>query len=67
MLPGRVREHPAPSGALRLLMLFILRFLPCCVREHPAPSGALRHHVARVGEVVAGVREHPAPSGALRL
>ena len=39
--PPRVREHPAPSGALRPRWAL---FCTCVahVREHPAPSGALR-------------------------
>ena len=63
-----VREHPAPSGALRLedppvLLPFAHEF----VREHPAPPGALRrvHRVVDVREQ-GEVREHPAPPGALR-
>ena len=37
-----VREHPAPSGALRLDVpeVLVVRVHP--VREHPAPPGALR-------------------------
>ena len=37
-----VREHPAPSGALRRLVLAPTNLGPLFVREHPAPSGALR-------------------------
>ena len=37
----RVREHPAPSGALRLDAPHVPGF-DGDVREHPAPSGALR-------------------------
>ncbi|ERH33648.1 hypothetical protein HMPREF1550_00265 [Actinomyces sp. oral taxon 877 str. F0543] len=52
VLPGPVREHPAPSGALRQEHV-----LPhggrddVVVTEHPAPSGALRLHI---GEQVLG-------------
>ena len=38
-----VREHPAPSGALRHAFMSELIFSTVVVREHPAPSGALRH------------------------
>ena len=38
-----VREHPAPSGALRRGRSARLRTPAGRVREHPAPSGALRH------------------------
>ena len=65
---GRVREHPAPSGALRRVVLIPrgVRRDPR-VREHPAPSGALRPRTqARDCDDGARVREHPAPSGALR-
>ena len=50
-----VREHPAPSGALRRreLPLDLADAVP--VREHPAPSGALRR-AGPVGPVVAAVR-----------
>ncbi|ERH28485.1 hypothetical protein HMPREF1550_02085 [Actinomyces sp. oral taxon 877 str. F0543] len=63
-----VREHPAPSGALRR-DLSVKRFNHAIhlVREHPAPSGALRQagrDLAR--DRIELVREHPAPSGALR-
>ena len=37
-----VREHPAPSGALRLVEFYYGSILADRVREHPAPSGALR-------------------------
>ena len=37
-----VREHPAPSGALRRFLPVLHRWLRHFVREHPAPSGALR-------------------------
>ena len=37
----QVREHPAPSGALRLVAR-PYEGLAKEVREHPAPSGALR-------------------------
>ena len=61
-----VREHPAPSGALRLRRTPRTKSLRR-VREHPAPSGALR---SRRGFVLPSqyvhVREHPAPPGALR-
>ena len=63
---GRVREHPAPLGALRRR---VMGETPAThtVREHPAPLGALRqlglNDRDRVDLVV---REHPAPLGALR-
>ena len=38
---NKVREHPAPSGALRRLGDHVLHEA-VLVREHPAPSGALR-------------------------
>ena len=44
-----VREHPAPSGALRPTKRRIGDRLRHHVREHPAPSGALRHIVVHVG------------------
>ena len=62
-----VREHPAPSGALRLgkpecsTMLGTSQGAPStirCIKTCP-----LRHPVEPVGQPV---REHPAPSGALR-
>ena len=37
-----VREHPAPSGALRQFVAMRLVRKNLTVREHPAPSGALR-------------------------
>ncbi|ERH33238.1 hypothetical protein HMPREF1550_00650 [Actinomyces sp. oral taxon 877 str. F0543] len=62
-----VREHPAPSGALRRAR----------ARPHPPPSrsqgapSTIRciktTHAARSKVAGSGVREHPAPSGALRL
>ena len=61
-----VREHPAPSGALRLVDLG--RYRPgAAVGGYPAPSGALRpdSHCAGCGRDSL-LREHPAPSGALR-
>ena len=39
---GAVREHPAPSGALRRAGWNGPRRIRKTVREHPAPSGALR-------------------------
>ena len=60
-----VREHPAPSGALRLGEVLSGGGLAERVREHPAPSGALRRD-GRRRESPPIVREHPAPSGALR-
>ena len=63
-----VREHLAPSGALRLQQLLLGDLVPD-VREHLAPSGALRLVLNTVprDRRPEGVREHPAPSGALRL
>ena len=62
-----VREHPAPSGALRREAEVVLQLLRGEVREHPAPSGALRRGGDTPCDVVdLAVREHPAPSGALR-
>ena len=50
-----VREHPAPSGALRRHRLSVDRVLELLVREHPAPSGALRQlDVAPLVSVAAG-------------
>ena len=40
-----VREHPAPSGALRPENDDVINIRPRMVREHPAPSGALRHEI----------------------
>ena len=40
--PRSVREHPAPSGALRHQKRRCQPRSPQNVREHPAPSGALR-------------------------
>ena len=62
-----VREHPAPSGALRPGSGAQAASLQE-VREHPAPSGALRQKVPErlYTNLDAFVREHPAPSGALR-
>ena len=53
---GRVREHPAPLGALRRLNRR-QTLSKARVREHLAPLGALRQVIA-VTEV-----EHGAPSG----
>ena len=62
-----VREHPAPSGALRLKLVFVKNRPNVLVREHPAPSGALRQGDGPLwGGAPCFVREHPAPSGALR-
>ena len=64
---SRVREHPAPPGALRRSELDLRRLL-LGVREHPAPPGALRRRIrGHVHVVGPHVREHPAPPGALRL
>ena len=40
--PCRVREHPAPPGALRRNTPVIRDADYCVVRERPAPSGALK-------------------------
>ena len=62
---GRVRKHPAPEGALRLV--------PDCrehsvqgVRKHPAPQGALRPKKLLADWILTLVRKHPAPEGTLR-
>ena len=39
---SRVREHPAPLGALRHEVVLRVPLVPEHVREHPAPLGALR-------------------------
>ena len=63
----RVREHPAPSGALGQNVIVSGPKAHEQVREHPAPSGALRRKPRRRrSRASTGVREHPAPSGALR-
>ena len=41
-MPAVVREHPAPSGALRHGTDPVHERSKEFVREHPAPSGALR-------------------------
>ena len=57
-----VREHPAPSGALRLKLVFVKNRPNVLVREHPAASGALRQvRAPHVHGLRRGVREHPAP------
>ena len=63
-----VREHPAPSGALRPHDgSFPEPRAEECVRERPVPSGALRREHALRGPLPEDlVREHPAPPGALR-
>ena len=63
-----VREHPAPSGALRQLRFGALAGPVHQVGKRPAPSGALRPQAARavVEDDIRG-RAHPALSGALRL
>ena len=58
---GSVREHPAPSGALRLSVALDETTAVPIVREHPAPSGALRHNVFRP-ERVGGNNRQGAPS-----
>ena len=45
----RVREHPAPSGALRRDKADIDCDCDAVVREHPAPSGALRRADGAIG------------------
>ena len=56
----RVREHPAPSGALRLRNNEDSRALVGrSVREHPAPSGALRPEHADVGVELASSQGAP--------
>ena len=44
-----VREHPAPSGALRPAVARVLDTADEIVREHPAPSGALRPALRALG------------------
>ena len=64
---SRVREHPAPLGALRLHTDLQVVQGQRVVREYPAPLGALRHIIE--GDdilTLSRVREHPAPLGALR-
>ena len=61
-----VRKHPAPEGALRLVV-GCDRALGSLVRKHPAPEGALRHIARQPKLTQVGVRKHPAPEGALRL
>ena len=43
-----VREHPAPSGALRHKDDACATSIRSAVREHPAPSGALRHDIHNI-------------------
>ena len=63
---GRVREHPAPLGALRLL-------LPVEVgvgdigQGAPRTARCIKTELIELIELVVHVREHPAPLGALRL
>ena len=61
-----VREHPAPSGALRPPHHEVAHHPRLGgAREHPAPSGALRPETVRLRvRRCFEVREHPAPSGA---
>ena len=62
-----VREHPAPSGALRRRQGHRRCPRAAPVREHPAPSGALRRRFCHfLSGIRLAVREHPAPSGALK-
>ena len=61
-----VRKHPAPEGALRLVV-GCDRALGSLVRKHPAPEGALRQIARQPKLTQVGVRKHPAPEGALRL
>ena len=61
-----VGKHPAPSGALRLIVN-MTDMIPPKVGKHPAPSGALRPGPPRPPQGQGpGVGKHPAPSGALR-
>ena len=64
---SRVREHPAPLGALRRDHRRTIPPAASQVREHPAPLGALRLPRKPARRVERRVREHPAPLGALRL
>ena len=63
-----VREHPAPSGALRPLITRLLDWLSQNCQGAPS---TIRCIETRGVEAISGpadsVREHPAPSGALRL
>ena len=63
---GRVREHPAPLGALRQILRGTGFLRIPVVREHPAPLGALRRQSVTDQDDNRTVREHPAPLGALR-
>ena len=57
-----VREHPAPSGALRHILALGCPTFVTPVREHPAPSGALRQVVGLHLDSPIGLLRQGAPS-----